>query len=522
MRLKNSTALLTVGFTVLTSGLTVGLTAGLTAGPAQADVSAGDLWSSYQTVARTVGGELTATATLDGNKVLYTDAKLHFSIPDGKGSLDILYPTLSYTNHADGTVSMDMDGTHSYKFVITGPDKKSDQISADIIVTYDNAEVIASGTPEDITFSYAVDGFAYALQNLDLGASGDKVELSLTGTGSAVQGSTRWTLGDLITLAGQSVISGLDYSMHSKDEDGAVSTTSASYGEMASTSTITLPTGGMSIMDLAAALHDGLSIKVTGTYGSSTTQESVMMDGEQVSSQTMTSGASTSTFAANAEAIQLTAEGSDISMDVLINAGLSMVLKADIDQMTGNFRMPVSASGAPQNFTLALGLKGLELGDKIWSMFDPAAVLPRDPATLAIDLTGQATLLQDLLNFTKMMELPEGDIPFELNALAIKDLLISAAGASLSATGNFAFNNDDLTRYDGMPAPSGSADLQITGANGLIDRLIEMGLVEDSDAMGLRMMMGMFTVAGEGEDTLNSKLEITEDGQISANGQRLK
>ncbi|WIY26972.1 DUF2125 domain-containing protein [Parasedimentitalea psychrophila] len=512
MSFKNSTALLTVGF------------AALTAAPALADISADDIWTSYQAIAQTVGGELTATATRDGNKVLYTDAKLHFLIPDGKGSLDILYPTLSYTNHADGTVSMDMAGTHSYKFVITGPDKKSDQISANIISTYDNAEVIASGNPDDITFSYAVDSFAFALQNLDLGASGgnSNVELSLTGTGSAAQGSSRWTQGDLITLAGQSVISGFDYSMHSKDEDGAVSTTSATYGEMVSKSTITLPTGGMSIMNLAAALHDGLSIKATGTYGSSTTQESVVMDGEQVSSQTITTGSSTSAFAANAEAIQLTAEGSDIGMDVLINAGLSMALKTDIDQVAGDFRMPVSASGEPQDFTLALGLKGLDLGDEIWSMFDPSEVLQRDPATLAIGLTGQATLLQDLLNFTEMKELAEGNLPIELNTLAIKEFLISAVGASLSGTGNFAFNNDDLTSYDGMPAPSGSADLQITGANALIDRLVEMGLVEESDAMGARMMMGMFTVAGDGDDTLSSKLEITEDGQISANGQRLK
>lgn len=40
--------------------------------------------------------------------------------------------------------------------------------------------------------------------------------------------------------------------------------------------------------------------------------------------------------------------------------------------------------------------------------------------------------------------------------------------------------------------------------------------------MGARMMMGMLAVPGEAEDTLTSKIEISEDGQIHANGQRIK
>jgi hypothetical protein len=62
----------------------------------------------------------------------------------------------------------------------------------------------------------------------------------------------------------------------------------------------------------------------------------------------------------------------------------------------------------------------------------------------------------------------------------------------------------------------------LEGANGLIDNLIKMGLVSDSDAMGARMMMGMFGVPGEGEDTLTSEIKVSEDGQILANGQRIK
>ena len=39
--------------------------------------------------------------------------------------------------------------------------------------------------------------------------------------------------------------------------------------------------------------------------------------------------------------------------------------------------------------------------------------------------------------------------------------------------------------------------------------------------MGARMMMGLFAVPGEGEDTLKSKIEVNDEGHVLANGQRL-
>lgn len=122
-----------------------------------------------------------------------------------------------------------------------------------------------------------------------------------------------------------------------------------------------------------------------------------------------------------------------------------------------------------------------------------------------------------------MEAIDKGELaPGELNALSVNALEVSVAGAELTGTGDFTFNNDDLETYDGMPAPSGEANLKLVGANTLLDTLISMGLVSDSDAMGARMMMGLLAVPGDGEDTLTSKIELTEDGQIKANGQRIK
>jgi hypothetical protein len=159
----------------------------------------------------------------------------------------------------------------------------------------------------------------------------------------------------------------------------------------------------------------------------------------------------------------------------------------------------------------------------LWGMADPTGVLPRDPASIVIDLAGKGKILADMFNPEDLEAVEMGEImPGELNALTIRELLVSAAGARLTGTGDFTFNNEDLASFDGLPAPAGIAKLTLTGANGLIDNLIKMGLLTDQDAMGARMMMGMFGVPGEGADTLNSEIEFTEEGQILANGQRIK
>ena len=91
----------------------------------------------------------------------------------------------------------------------------------------------------------------------------------------------------------------------------------------------------------------------------------------------------------------------------------------------------------------------------------------------------------------------------------------------LTGTGAFTFDNTDLVTFDGVPAPTGKMELTLKGGNGLLDKLVAMGLIPSDQAMGARMMMAMFAKPGDGEDTLNSTLEFKDKG-FFANGQRLQ
>ncbi|MEM9972309.1 MAG: DUF2125 domain-containing protein, partial [Pseudomonadota bacterium] len=192
------------------------------------------------------------------------------------------------------------------------------------------------------------------------------------------------------------------------------------------------------------------------------------------------------------------------------------VVNLSMAESGGALTMPIVPGDDPQDFGLVTRMVGLEIDDFIWSMFDPGEQLPRDPATLVIDLGGKAVVTEDFTSpeFAENMSAPT---PGTLEELTINALQLSVAGAELTGTGDFKFNNDGF-----MPMPAGSVDLSLTGANTLIDTLVGMGLLPEEQAMGARMMMGMFARPGPGEDTLTSQIEVTEDGQVLANGQRIR
>jgi hypothetical protein len=114
-----------------------------------------------------------------------------------------------------------------------------------------------------------------------------------------------------------------------------------------------------------------------------------------------------------------------------------------------------------------------------------------------------------------------GAPPGALESLDIPALQLTIGGAELTGNGSLTFDNTDLTTFQGMPAPTGVINLALSGGNGLLDKLIALGLVPEDQAMGARMMMGMFARPGTEPDTLTSTLEFKDKG-FFANGMQLQ
>jgi hypothetical protein len=91
----------------------------------------------------------------------------------------------------------------------------------------------------------------------------------------------------------------------------------------------------------------------------------------------------------------------------------------------------------------------------------------------------------------------------------------------VGASGALQIDNSGATTIKGMPAPTGTINIDIKGVSKLIDNLIAMGILPDDQAMGVRMMLGMFTRPGAGPDEVTSVIEF-KDGGLFANGQQLQ
>jgi Uncharacterized protein conserved in bacteria (DUF2125) len=190
-------------------------------------------------------------------------------------------------------------------------------------------------------------------------------------------------------------------------------------------------------------------------------------------------------------------------------------LHVEMSGLGMDFRTPLTGTDAAP-FRYMIKLDNLTVNEEAWAVVDPGAVLPRDPANIALDLTGKAVMDVGALFDTAETGGAPNPLP-SIETLDIANLNLAVAGALMTGTGAFTFDN-----ATGIPMPRGSADVSLTGGNALIDGLVAIGMVPEDQAASARMMMSMFMAPGDGEDTMTSKIEARDDGGIYVNDQRVQ
>ena len=221
---------------------------------------------------------------------------------------------------------------------------------------------------------------------------------------------------------------------------------------------------------------------------------------------------------------------------------------------------PLVADEAAQPFALAVALTRLALDDGLWSLLDPGAVLPRDPASLDLSVTGTAILPEDLI-----APLPEGEDASEdadgdagaeaepgagpeaesdarpdagqeagpdegpdaapaapsLATIALERLSLDVAGARLNASGAFEAADEGEPAVPGLPPLAGTLEVDLTGAEALLDGLVAMGVLPQEQAAFVRGMLG-FVARPTGADAYATEIELGADGSVTAGGMALR
>ena len=507
-------------------------TAGLIALPAHADVTAEEVWRNWLAPFEALNATVEAEPMREGDRLVIDGYTAVFVLPLEAGELRLTTNRIEYVENGDGTVSIHypQDFEMTIGLVLAEEELPPTRVSATFQMDTASYVLTARGEPGDVIYDYKLDDAAIRLTEFDLSVeTGFELEFDMRMSGS--RGSYRVTEGDLLRISTEenSAETAFDLTARYVSENFGETLEANSVYEMSqqysgghSTIDAVLPVGKLSIMNLSQGLRDGLSFEMafaTDSFASSTVETT---NDEVISKDIYTSSENETTYRLDASGISIHTEAREFDY-ALEMAEVPVPVSVLIADVQGMMHLPVNKTDGVEDADIKLTLAGAELNEETWALIDPSAQMPRDPVHLSYDVTVSLESFLDWLDFTTLEQrLESTNTPVALHGLTLRDLTLDAVGVRLTGNAELNFDNTDFVTYDGIPAPDGVINMALEGGNGLLDTLVTMGLLPEDQAMGARTMMGMFAVPGDGEDTLNSKIEVKGNGQILANGQRIK
>jgi hypothetical protein len=479
---------------------------------AVADVTPEEVWESWQALVTAGGQELTVGGAVRNGDTLEVTGVL-VTYKDGLGGgFSAALDNLSFKDNGDGTVGITM--ADSYPMEMTFPPEVDGPASLKLLVTQPGMTITASGSAEETGYDYVAPTIAASLTEMkdETGAVIDvQADLVMTEVTSTYRVSRE---GEAIDFDYSFAAKTLALNVTGKEAAGpGAGTGTLAMTELAGTSTGNI-LGADTMANMAAALNSGFTTDGTLSFATMAANFDID-DGRGPVKGTAASQAGGVTFGVSKDRVNygtslmglaMTMSGPDLPFpEVSIN----------LSEYAVNVLMPVSKSEVPQDFAFLAKLVDFTISEDVWGLVDPGAVLSREPASFVLDIKGQGFWNQDILDPTVSIE--QIDMPGELTSLEITQVLAKAAGTEVSATGALEIDNSDLVTFQGVPAPTGTIEFGIKGVNALIDNLIKLGFITDDDALGARMMLGMFTRPGAGPDEVTSILEF-KDKDFLVNG----
>ena len=479
---------------------------------ALADVTAQEVWENWKQSLDLYGenGVTIGEETVAGDTVTVSNVAISFSDDEVTVTGDM--GEIVFTENGDGTVSIAM--AESFPMEITDATGVSMRMS----VTNSGLQMVASGTPDAISYDLSADQYAVVIDEF-------------VDPNDGIEGEMRFTLNG---IAGQYIIEtgplqNIDYRLNADSLDllvdmgepggQSVAVVSGKIDGLYVDANIQMPEGA-DFENSDTLFADGFAIAATYGLASGSYLFEIDADG-QAATGTASTGASDIEIAFGSDGVLYDVLTKDIAVAMTEVPDFPFPIDLTLAEYGITVQAPLSATDEPEDVALGINLTDLAINDELYMLFDPSGILPREPATVRVDLTGAAKLFFDVLDPEQADAMAMADMPGELESVTLNELTVKLAGASIDGTGDFTFDNSDLQTFDGLPRPEGEVTLVVKGANGLIDKLVQMGLVPEDQAMMSRMMVGMFARA-TGDDELTSTIEINEAGNVFANGQQIR
>lgn len=484
----------------------------VTSGPALADLTAEQVLADQLTQMEFYGLDVQTTGQSRSGDVLTVDG-LAATAEFPEGTMMMTIGGATFTELGNGSVSMTYDQSIPITFKMDIEDE-DESVEFAMSIEQSGLEIVVSGIPEDIRYDYKADEVSFSDIQFIQPAEMSELDMNVDVTISGMVGVGEFSGTTLRDYTANFAFDSVAMAFSGTDPEGE-----GSFAFDLTAANLTADyEGKIAPQDLMASFAQTVVAgnETSGQFSHGAVRYAIKADGPD--------GAFEGDFNIGSGELDFKLDKSGlayggVNKDLTMTFGGSMIpfppMSLSMAESGGQFAMPIVPSEDEQDFALSFSMIDLVLDPFLWSMFDPGEALPRDPATIALDLEGQGVLTQDIFD-PELAEKLTG-APGQLNAVTLNELRLNIAGAELTGDGDFTFNNQGP-----IPMPAGVVNMMLTGGNGLLDTLVGMGLVPEEQAMGARMMMGLFARPGDGEDTLVSTIEMKEDGSVLANGQRIR
>ncbi|MDQ7079692.1 MAG: DUF2125 domain-containing protein [Paracoccaceae bacterium] len=495
--------------------------------PAYADLTAQQAWDAASRFYKTAGykiviGQKTASdGVLTLNNVTMTQ-----EMPNGLGQIRITFDWLKAKEVDGGTVEITMAPTIGINAKTNGEEgpygRKPGSYRAHLLMT--GFRTLVSGNPDDISIDSTVPQAVLVMDELSPNGHSVPVKSNFVIKDFSSQYAYQPPAdGKLEHSNGTTSIASItgDFRVDNPNAPEFVSVAASladlSYGFTAAMPDFAKYDPGDRMFGLSL-LKDGMSVEASGIIGK--TSISVVTSLRSGNSDYYLASADTRLgLALSKERLRYDISAGNLKINVQSPDLPVPDFKLALDKLSVDVLLPFAQKSAPADFKVDFAARGLSASDSLWAMFDPNKVLSHDPITVAVSLSGKVMVLMDMMDKRALMQ--ANGPPWVPTAINLDELTISALGVLLTGKGSFKGDLGSGKTMDGLPVPVGSVNLDLKGAFGLIDKLIGMGLVQSDQAMGIKGMLAAFARPVD-EDHFASKIEVTEDGAVLANGQRIR
>ncbi|CUH38988.1 hypothetical protein JSE7799_01707 [Jannaschia seosinensis] len=472
----------------------------LATAPAFAEVDARTIWSDWRDMSARFGGALTAgDETYSGGVLTLDGVTLTTDMAGTEGAAE--YGTIRLIERDDGTVRVELP---SEIVQITTSEVEGEAITQTLRITYDDLDVVVSEEDGPREYDIAANSVDIAMTFEAPDGEGGTVTITM----QEVDGLYRSGIdGDASAFAQDLAAAAMVLRARSAaDEFAMIYTLDDLTAEIAGN----LLAGGDEIETLA-----DFPIRYAGTIAHSGSTLGIIgdedMGGGEISgaSEAGTLGVTFTDemlgYVVTSTSPSLIAQWPDFPVPVELAA----------ESATTEIAVPFGVTGEAAPFRFLAAYRDVVLNEAVWGMFDPTGQLPREPATVVLDLDGEIVPNVDIFGDPEAMAELQGP-PGDLRTLSINEILIAFAGAELRGEGELEFPGSGA-----MPEPLGTIELALDGGFALLDRIVALGLIPAEQAAFIRGMAGA-VAAPTGPDQLESTIEFTEGGGVTANGMPLR